>query len=363
MLAELQRHRMARPLLTIAIPTYNRAELLKELLTLLADQVKAEPRVEVMISDNASPDDTAAVVQDFVARGLPVSYIRNAENIGPDANFLQCFEQARGKYVWLFSDDDLILPGAIAKILGYCEAGEYDLIWVSSYGFDVSHTPGAVKSTPDAVEVTSPQAYAERVHIFFTFISGNIINKETVLAAGSKPFPSLVGTCLQQLAWTYTALNRFRRGLYIRERLAAVRMNNTGGYKLFQVFGASLTSITNTWLESGELRQIVINGALQRFWPMMLLEYKRIGDAFYDKAAPQDALTPLFKHNPRYWIFAYPVIRLPFSLAKVWVLGVRLSNALDKALGYPLLQWGVTRDSYGENKSPHRGNVSSSEGK
>ena len=123
-----------------------------------------------------------------------------------------------------------------------------------------------------------------------------------------------------------------------------MRKNNTGGYKLFQVFGATLTSISNTWLESGDLRQIVINGALQRFWPMMLLEYKRIGQAFYDKAAPQDALTPLFKHNPRYWIFAYPVIRLPFSLAKVWVLGVRLSNALDKALGYPLLQWGVTRN-------------------
>src|ERR1035438_7055720 len=63
---------------------------------------------------------TPFVVQDFVSRGLRVRYIRNTQNIGADANFLQCFEQALGKYVWLFSDDDLIVPGGLAKILTYC---------------------------------------------------------------------------------------------------------------------------------------------------------------------------------------------------------------------------------------------------
>ena len=40
-----------------------------------------------------------------------------------------------------------------------------------------------------------------------------------------------------QLGWTYTELNRFSRGLYIRETLIGVQTSNTGGYKLFQVFG------------------------------------------------------------------------------------------------------------------------------
>ena len=87
---------VTRPVLTIAIPTYNRATCLRELLSGLSDQLHNESRVELIISDNASPDETPAVVEDFVARGLKVRYIRNAENIGPDANFLQCFEQARG---------------------------------------------------------------------------------------------------------------------------------------------------------------------------------------------------------------------------------------------------------------------------
>src|ERR1700692_27302 len=247
---------IAKPLLTIAIPTYNRAGCLKELLASLNDQLKDEPLVELIISDNDSPDETSLVVQNFVDRGLRVRYIRNPENIGPDANFLQCFEQARGKYVWIFSDDDLIVPGGIAKLLTYCTAAEYDLIWVSSYPFSKSHKPLPAEARQNAVHVSNSVAYVKRIHVFFTFITGNIINKDTVLGAGPQAFSSLVGTGLAQLGWAYTALNRFTRGLYIREKLFAMRVNNTGGYKLFQVFGPTLATITNTWLNSANLGRI-----------------------------------------------------------------------------------------------------------
>ena len=58
MAQKLQPDRVTKPLLTIAIPTHNRASCLKDLLILLADQVKSEPRIELIISDNASPDET-----------------------------------------------------------------------------------------------------------------------------------------------------------------------------------------------------------------------------------------------------------------------------------------------------------------
>src|SRR5215471_12176422 len=241
---ELKGPGTSKPLLTLAIPTYNRAWCLRELLPLLVDQVKNEPRIELIISDNASPDDTSSVVQDFMARGLPARYIRNTENIGADANFLQCFEQARGKYVWLFSDDDLIVPGALKKVLSYCEAAEYDLVWVSSYSFGESHQPRPAGLGNDAIEISDPEAYAKRVHIFFTFISGNIINKDRILADHAADFSSLVGTNFLQLGWAYAALNGFVCGLYINEKLIAVRADNTGGYKLFKVFGPVLASIT-----------------------------------------------------------------------------------------------------------------------
>jgi abequosyltransferase len=336
---ELQSTDITKPLLTIAIPTYNRANCLKELLSVLADQLKDEPRVELIISDNASPDETPSVVQDFMDRGLRVRYIRNAQNVGADANFLQCFEQACGKYVWLFSDDDLLVPGGLAKILSYCAAAQYDLIWVSACPFGKLHKARASQTRRDAVEISDSRTYVKRIHVFFTFITGNIINKHTVLEAGPQPFPSLIGTGLMQLGWAYIALNRFARGLYIRERLIAVRTNSTGGYKLFQVFGPTLATITRDWLGSPHLRRIVMNGAVQRFWPPMLLGYKKSAITFADDAEPQAVLTPLFKDNIRYWFFAYPVIVLPPWLAAMWVFVVRILNRLDKAAGFPMLDW------------------------
>jgi len=344
MCKEQEHFEAAKPLLTIAIPTYNRAGCLKELLAVLNDQLKDEPRVELIISDNASLDETSLVAQDFMARGLRVRYIRNPQNIGADANFLQCFEQARGKYVWIFSDDDLIVPGGLAKLLSYCGAAEYDMIWVSNYAFGKLHKPLPVKARRDAIEITDSVAYVKRIHVFFTFVTGNIINKDTVLAAGPKAFSSLIGTSLAQLGWTYTALNGFARGLYIREKLVAMRLNNTGGYKLFQVFGSTLATITRNWLSSASLGRIVMNGTVQRFWPMMLLEYKKNASAFADDVSPQAVLSPLFKDNFRYWVFAYPVIVLPSVLAALWVLFVRFVNLLDKAAGFPMLHWRVPRD-------------------
>lgn len=328
---------MTKPLLTLAIPTFNRAWCLRELLPLLLDQVKDEPRIELIISDNASSDDTSSVVQAFVARGLPVRYIRNTHNIGPDANFLQCFEQARGRYVWLFSDDDLIIPGALKKILNYCGAGEYDLIWVSSYSFGESHEPHPAGPGNDAVEISDARAYAKRVHIFFTFISGNIVNKDRIFAGNTPDFSSLVGTNFVQLGWSYAALNGFVLGLYIREKLIAVRSNNTGGYKLLQVFGPGLAAITQKSLRSAALGRIIMNGTVQRFWPVMLMKYKKIAKDFAHEATPETVLTPVFKDNFRYWLFAYPVIVLPYPLAAIWTLAVRILNRMDKAAGYPML--------------------------
>jgi abequosyltransferase len=338
-----------RPLLTIAIPTYNRARCLRELLSGLTDQLKNESRVELIISDNASPDETPAIVKDFVARGLKVRYIRNATNIGPDANFLQCFEQAQGKYVWLFSDDDSLVPGGIAKIVAYCERADYDLIWLSPYLFEETHTPVSAVARYDAIEISDPKEYAKRIHVFFTFITSNIINKDTVLAATPKPFSELIGTGLVQLGWTYTALSQYARGLYICEKLIAGRINNSGGFSLSQVLGHNLVAITRNWLQPDMLGQIVINGTLQRYWPSMLFECRNYSAGYFtDQKEPQTVLTPLFGDNPRYWIFAYPVAVLPYHLSAAWLFLTRVINRLDRAAGYPTLSWGS------QGTAPHR---------
>ncbi|MDR3739248.1 MAG: glycosyltransferase family 2 protein [Terracidiphilus sp.] len=337
MTVEMPVDKGVKPLLTIAIPTYSRARYLDELLSTLFDQLITEPRVELIVSDNASPDETPNVVKQYVERGLQLRSIRNETNIGSDANFLQCFEQASGKYVWLLSDDDVLVSGAISKIMSCLEGEECDLVYVNSFMFNDQDRPKPASNCPKPERFVDPKSLARRVHVFFTFISGNIINKDRVQKVQHNPFSDLVGSNLVQLGWAYTALNGYVLGLYIHEKLVGMRVNNTGGYKLLEVFGPTFKKITDQWLCSKGVRKAVINGTIQRFWPGLILMHRTSADRFKDDADPREVLAPVYGNNIRYWICVYPAIVLPLVLAKFWTLAVRVLNRLDRAFGFVLL--------------------------
>jgi glycosyltransferase involved in cell wall biosynthesis len=338
MTEEMREPDSVRPLLTLAIPTFNRARYLNELLSTLFDQLRNEPRVELIVSDNASPDETPSVIEEYRQRGLGVRYMRNETNIGADANFLQCFEQASAKYVWIFGDDDVLAAGAIRKILAYLEVEEYDLVYVNSYLFKGSYMPKAARESLKPTRYVDSYAFARRINVFFTFIGGNIINRERVLASNQTDLSALVGTSLVQLGWTYAALNGFALGLYFNEKLVGMRTENTGGYKLLEVFGTTFRRVTDQWLHPEALSRAVVNGAIQRFWPGILLAYRKSSERFTDQASARVVLTPVFGDNVRYWVFLYPAIVLPLTLAKCWLLAVRAVNRIDRAFGYFLLK-------------------------
>jgi abequosyltransferase len=326
-----------KPLLTIAVPTFNRESCLRELLGILFDQLVSEPRVELIVSDNASPDETPLVIQEFQQRGLRIRYIRNETNIGADRNLLQCYELAQGKYVWVFGDDDVILPGGVAVVLSYVESKDYEIVYLNSYIFKGEYTPLTLEPARNAVEMTDIEEYSRRINIFFTFISGNIVNKDVVQATNPAPFAELAGTCLVQLGWTFAALNGFQRGLFIDQRLIAARTDNTGAYKLLETFGPNLKRVTEQRLNKHSLRRIVLNGALLRFWPGILLYYKKSAHNFINEDRPAEILTPIFKDNLRYWIFVYPILRLPYFLAAIYIRFIGALNRVDKACGSVLL--------------------------
>ena len=124
--------KMSQKLLTIAIPTYNRSKDLSICLEHIVKQFKQyQTDVNLIISDNASLDNTPDIVTPYLDQNLPIKYIRNKSNIGPDLNFLQCFNLAQSKYVLIFGDDDILLDGALSKIILLLKKGDYGIIQLS----------------------------------------------------------------------------------------------------------------------------------------------------------------------------------------------------------------------------------------
>jgi glycosyltransferase involved in cell wall biosynthesis len=116
------------PRFTIGIPTYNRADFLRQALDSALSQTY--PDVEVLICDDASQDRTAEVVK---AYGDRVRYHRNATNIGMYPNFAKAIELASGEYFSLLQDDDLIHRDFVRRALK-AFTGADDIVFYSGFG-------------------------------------------------------------------------------------------------------------------------------------------------------------------------------------------------------------------------------------
>jgi abequosyltransferase len=105
--------------LSICIATLNRGRLIGETLNSIVSQLTEE--IEIIIVDGASTDNTEEVILPYRRRFHNVRYTRLDKKGGVDQDFSKAVELATGEYCWLFSDDDIIKPGAIDVVLGFLD--------------------------------------------------------------------------------------------------------------------------------------------------------------------------------------------------------------------------------------------------
>lgn len=112
--------------LSICIPTFNRSRYLNTLLQDISENFKIFPfQYEIIISSNASTDDTDEVVHNWLNK-LPIVYIKQETNIGVAASLNDAYSHARGAFSMYLADDDFLevepLIGAIITFIGYPSA-------------------------------------------------------------------------------------------------------------------------------------------------------------------------------------------------------------------------------------------------
>lgn len=110
------------PVLSICVPTFNRARYLDCFLEDIAAHIgELGFSYELLIGDNASGDDTSDVVGKH-EHHLAIRYFRRPDNVGAARNLWQLFDSARGRYVVYVADDDLLIPEALGRHVAYLEA-------------------------------------------------------------------------------------------------------------------------------------------------------------------------------------------------------------------------------------------------
>jgi glycosyltransferase involved in cell wall biosynthesis len=306
-------------LLTIAVPTYNRAENLDLLLrTLVVELAGMAAEVHIVVADNASTDRTPAVIAGFVKAWPASTILRQTVNRGPDENFCVCVEALESKYFWFIGDDDLPKEGFIAKLLALLKSHRPDLVsfgseWVPAIsGPSQGGSIGALQPC-----ILDRLNFATEVNVWMTFISGIVINRETFLAAN--PLAAIrrwTGTNLVQLGWVFAVLASGKRFVVLRQHCVLATSGNTGGYAVMTVFGANLPRIAREVFGERSLEaDAIIKRTLLGFLPGLALnsDNKTIGNFAREKALPD--LRRMLGRYPSFWFTVYPIMCLPRPLA------------------------------------------------
>lgn len=171
------------PSLTICIATYNRARYIGETLDSILAQIQG--CVELVVVDGASPDHTPEVLARYVAQFPGLRYYREQENSGVDGDYDKAVSYARGDYCWLMSDDDLLRPDAVARVLDAIRTG-VDLVVVNS---EIRSADFSALLQPQCLKIEADAAYtaseAERFFLdaanYLSFIGGVVVRRSVWL--------------------------------------------------------------------------------------------------------------------------------------------------------------------------------------
>lgn len=159
---------MNHPLLSIAIPTFNRAEKLKNQLSAIHKSIlksKLGHAIEVVVVDNCSTDSTQDSIINFsnTQKSYTFSAFKNERNLGAVRNLGQCILRSSGRFVWLLSDDDNLHDDAIEYIyeslsnnkeIGFCFVNYFVAPIIEKAAININNKDSLTKNISEYIAST-----------------------------------------------------------------------------------------------------------------------------------------------------------------------------------------------------------------
>ena len=156
--------------LAIAIPTYNRASILKENILLMLEEIRIYS-IPIYISDDSVDNDTESIIAEVKKEYEYVYYYKNHPGLGHDKNCLRTLALPTEEYIWYLGDSIIIKHGGIKKVLEIIENKKYDFVAVNAENRNIDFTSRIYdEGNKLLVEIgwhltmTSATIYSNRIH-------------------------------------------------------------------------------------------------------------------------------------------------------------------------------------------------------
>lgn len=249
-----------KPLLSLCIPTYNRAEYLEEAIINIIQDDAFGDKVEIVISDNASTDNTQSIGERYSHKYPNISYYRNSHNVR-DQNFILVLQRAKGKYIRLFNDTLRLKNGILGQFLNILSISseEEPLFFYQNISFLNKNQKKRVHNASDFIDETS---------FFITWIA-NFGNWKKYIDSISDPnkYSYLL---LAQVDWSLNIVSQFDSSvIYYGDFFQSALPRNKGGYNFFKIFVCNYFKI----IKSYKLKKIIFEKEKYRLYRYHLLRW------------------------------------------------------------------------------------------
>ena len=177
--------RPSEPLLSILIPTFNREKKIKTAIVQwveCARSSKLKEKMEIVISDNCSTDQTKAVCQELIQtydEVVAIRYFRNDTNLGAENNYFIGLQHCEGHYVWTFSDDDSPEQYALQHVEDLIFTKSYDYIFVN-YAIKVGRSVGPSDLRLQTAGQVEMKDIFTSTNFASSYIGSNIFRKKKI---------------------------------------------------------------------------------------------------------------------------------------------------------------------------------------
>lgn len=305
-----------QPLLTIAIPTFNRVECLKLLINSIVKQTSENflgRNFELLICNNASTDGTEEYLNDLESlTGIRV--VNHTQNCGAVDNVLHCFDLAKGQFVWVMGDDDVPLMGAIKAVMECIECEQPALMYLPSK-WVVGDLGELAKNRilTNKVSVTDSLTLAVRASVYVTFLSSWIVNKGLYLNQKNVKIDRYRDTFLPQLEWFFTLLANEKKFVYAEDSWVVARSGSSGGYSVLETFSHQYNRIVDDkFTDNPQLHRFFRTNMLWCFIPSLIWGMRKnaIGRfGGFDKEKTMILLKSAYQNEVFFGLVVVPMIK------------------------------------------------------
>ncbi|WP_151736549.1 glycosyltransferase family 2 protein [Paenibacillus tengchongensis] len=309
--------------LSICIPTWNRAEKLKECLNKFISQiVELEDEVEIIVSDNASTDNTKDIMYELCSKHGFIKYFSNEVNLGFDGNFLSLINYANGEYIFFCSDDDVLLEEGLRKILNIIKQNEeFSLLSLNYYSFKGTNPKikyVTYKSSGKDIYFNDPNEHIKFVSYNLGFISSIVINaREAKTIIKGEKIKDSIGSGFVQISLMLSALSTDKRSVWVGDYIIAQR-TDTGGWFPLKYFAYELPRIYLSFQDKGytehAVKKVINEALLKLVLPGLIAWRCNYGDEEVIKT--KKLIVDTHSKNPLFWFAIYPFYIIPRPLLK-----------------------------------------------